>query len=57
MCWCSIEFSSFTEKAARLKQAVEEARGDIEKYKSDREKGFQEQQAKVCGGCGQGWCG
>lgn len=48
-----------TEKAARLKQAVEEARGDIEKYKKDREKTFQEQQAKVCVGvvAGEGGCG
>ena len=36
------------EKAARLKQAVEEARDDIDKYKRDRDKTFQEQQAQVC---------
>ena len=38
----------FAEKAARLKQAVEEARDDIDKYKRDRDKTFQEQQAQVC---------
>ena len=38
----------FSEKAARLKQAVEEARDDIDKYKKDRDKTFQEQQAQVC---------
>lgn len=47
-CVCCIVYCLLsTEKAARLKQAVEEARGDIELYKKDREKTFQEQQAKV----------
>ena len=36
-------------KAARLKQAVEEARWDIDTYKKDRDKTFQEQQAKYAG--------
>ena len=40
-------FISSIEKQGRLKAAVEEARGEIEKYRKEREKEFSEQQDKV----------
>ena len=45
--WLKLFLNAVVEKAQRIKEAKEEAKKEVEKYKQERERLFQEQMKKV----------